>query len=445
MKIVIAGAGGIGFHLARLLSSAQHDIVIIDSNRDTLDYAQSHLDVQTIYGDASSIQTLDDAGLKNADIFLAVTTLENDNLIACILAKKLGVKQTIARINNISNVRKEFKSTFSDLGVDKIISPSLLAAQEIVRLLELSQVTDSFDFENGKVSLIGITIEEPSYYIGLTIDEIKKHKGTRHSPIAILRGNETILPRSSTRLRRGDHIYFITSKKEVDGLLETIGKPSKKIKSIMFIGGNIISRTAAKHLEDDFKITIVEQDEKQCKWLVDHLNNTLVIKGDPSNFELLKEEGLHQMDAFIAVTPNSETNIITSLMAERLGVHKTIALVENLDYTHISQNIGVNTMINKKIIAANNIFRFVRKGNVEAIASLHGVDGEVTEYIIDKESKLTRIPLRNLKIPANAIIGAVIRGDETIIPTGDFVMSVDDKVIVLALPSAIAKVESLFK
>jgi trk system potassium uptake protein TrkA len=213
----------------------------------------------------------------------------------------------------------------------------------------------------------------------------------------------------------------------------------------MFVGGNVISMTAARHLEDDYKITIVEQDERQCKMLLEHLNNTLVVKGDPSNFELLKEEGLESMDAFIAVTPNSETNIITSLMAETLGVHKTIALVENLDYTHISQNIGVNTLINKKIIAANNIFRYVRKGKVEAIASLHGVDAEVIEYSIQKDSSLTRTPLRNLKLPANAIIGAVIRNEETIIPTGDFVFKVHDKVIILSMPNAIVKVEDMFR
>jgi len=445
MKIVIAGAGGIGFHLARLLSSAQHDIILIDTSREVLEYAQSHLDVQTIYGDASSIKVLEDARLNTVGIFLAVTTHENDNLIACILAKKLGAKQTIARINNISNIRKEFKATFNELGVDKIISPSLLASQEIVRLLELSKVTDSFDFENGKVSLIGITIEEPSFYIGKTINEIQNLKGTTYNPIAILRGNETILPRSNTTFRRGDHIYFIISKKDVENLLNTIGKPAKKIKSIMFVGGNVISVTAAKQLENDFKISIVEQDEKQCKWLVDQLNNTLVIKGDPSNFELLKEEGLGQMDAFIAVTPNSETNIITALMAETEGVHKTIALVENLDYTHISQNIGVNTMINKKIIAANNIFRYVRKGKVEAIASLHGVDAEVIEYVIQKESKLTKYIIKELKLPANAIIGAVIRDEETIIPNGEFLLKLNDKVIILALPSAIGKIEDLFR
>jgi trk system potassium uptake protein len=445
MKIVIAGAGGIGFHLAKLLSSAQHDIVVIDSNRDVLEYASTHLDVQTVLGDASSIKILEDIGMQNASIFLAVTTLENDNLIACILAKKLGAKQTIARINNISNIKREFKSTFQELGVDKIISPSLLASQEIVRLLEMSQLTDRFDFEQGQVTLIGITIHDESYYIEKTIAEIKESKGTIHSPIAILRGQQTILPRANTVIKKGDHIYFITDKKDVESLLNTIGKTGKKIKSIMFVGGNIISMTAAKHLENDFKVTIVEESEKQCKWLVDQLNNTLVIKGDPSNFELLHEEGLGQMDAFVAVTQNSETNIMTSLMADTAGVHKTIALVENLEYTHISQNIGVDTIINKKIIAANNIFRYVRKGKVEAIASLHGVDAEVIEYVIHQESKLTKNTLRELKLPNQAIIGAVIRGQETIIPTGDFSLCLNDKVIVLALPSVIGKIEQLFR
>jgi trk system potassium uptake protein TrkA len=445
MKIVIAGAGGIGFHLAKLLSSAQHDIVIIDSNRDVLEYAQTHLDVQTILGDASSIKILEDAGMNNVSLFLAVTTLENDNLISCILAKKLGAQQTIARINNISNIKKEFKSTFQELGVDKIISPSLLASQEIIRLLEMSQVTDRFDFENGQVTLIGITIHDDSFYIDKTIAEIKESKGTIHSPVAILRGQHTILPRANTSIKKGDHIYFITGKKDVESLLNTIGKPGKKIQSIMFVGGNVISETAAKHLENDFKVTIVEESEKQCKWLVDQLNNTLVIKGDPSNFELLKEEGLEQMDAFVAVTQNSETNIMTSLMADTAGVHKTIALVENLEYTHISQNIGVDTIINKKIIAANNIFRYVRKGKVEAIASLHGVDAEVIEYVIHQESKLTKFTLRELKLPNQAIIGAVIRGQETIIPTGDFRFSLNDKVIVLALPSVIGKIEQFFR
>jgi len=445
MRIVIAGAGGIGLHLARLLSSANHDIVLIDVVKDVLDYAQQHLDVHTIVGDASSIEVLQEAGIAKTSIFLAVTTRENDNIVSCILAKKLGAKQTIARIVNVANIRSEFKSTFYDLGVDKIISPSLLASQEIVRLIQLTQVTDSFDFENNTISLIGIRLDEPSKYIGRSIDEIKLDKKTDYSPIAILRSDKTILPRNNTILRKGDHLYFIMHKSEIEPFLEKVGLKSRNIKSIMFLGGSVIALEAARRLEYDYNITIVEESEKGCKVLTNELNNTLIIKGDPSNFELLKEEGLLGMDVLVAVTPNSETNIITSLLANNSGVFKTIASVENLDYTHISQNIGVDTIINKKIIAANNIFRYVRKGKVEAIASLHGVDGEVIEFVIDTDSKLTKLPLRKLKLPEQAIIGVVLRDKDLIIPTGDFIFQVNDKVIVLALTEAIVDIENLFR
>jgi trk system potassium uptake protein TrkA len=446
MKIVIAGAGGIGFHLAKLLSFAQHDIVLIDSNFEVLEYANTHLDVITILGDATSLEVLEDARVKGASIFLAVTTLENDNIVACILAKKSGAKQTIARINKISNLKEEFRSTFRELGVDKIISPSSLAAHEIIRLIKVGKVTDSFEFEDGKLSLIGISIKDGSSYIGQTIEEVKSTKGTQYNPIAILRGNETILPRHHIRIHKGDHIYFLVNTKEIENLLCAIGKQTdNKIKKIMILGGNEISIQVAKLLEDDFHITIVEKNEGVCKRLVKEMNSTLVVKGDPSNIELLREEGLSDMDALIALTQDSEINIISCLMADKEGVKRTIALVDNMEYIHISQNIGVDTIINKKLIAANYIFRFVRKGKIEAIASLHGVNAEVIEYVIQKENQVTKNKLRDLRFPENAIIGSVIRGKEYLTPTGDFILKLHDKVIVLALPDALKKVEDLFR
>jgi len=445
MKIVIAGAGGIGFHLAKLLSSAQHDIVLIDTNQDVLDYAQSHLDVQTMLGDASSLRTLQDVEINKTSIFLAVTTLENDNIVSCILAKQLGAKQTIARINKVSNLQKEFRDTFKALGVDKIISPSSLAAQEIIRLIKIGRVTDSFEFENGKISLIGITIKDDSSYVGRSIEEIKTSKNVNYNPIAILRSNETILPRTHIKIKKGDHIYFLAERKEIENLLGAIGKQADKIKKIMILGGTEMSLQVAKAMEEDYNITVVEENEKICKRFASELENVLIIKGDPSNIELLREEGIQDMDAFIALTQNSEINIITCLMAEKEGVKKTIALVDNMEYTHISQNIGVDTLINKKLIAANYMFRFVRKGKIEAITSLHGVNAEVIEYVVQKDNRLTKNSLRDLRFPENAIIGGVIRGEESIIPTGDFFLKVNDKVIVLALPDAISKVEDLFR
>lgn len=446
MKIVIAGAGGIGFHLAKLLSFAQHDIVLIDSNHDVLEYAGTHLDVITVLGDASSLEVLEEARVQGASIFLAVTTLENDNIMACIMAKKLGAKQTIARINKVSNLRPEFKSTFQELGVDKIISPSNLAAHEIIRLIKVGKVTDNFEFEDGRLSLIGISIKEDSSYIGQTIEEVKKGKGTHYNPIAILRGNETILPRHHIRIHKGDHIYFLVYSKEIENLLCAIGtQTDNRIKRIMILGGNEISIQVSKLLENDYKITIVEKNETVCKRLVKELNNTLIIKGDPSNIDLLREEGLADMDAMIALTQDAEINILSCLMADKEGVKRTIALVDNMEYIHISQNIGVDTIINKKLIAANYMFRFVRKGKIEAIASLHGVNAEVIEYVIQKENKVTKSTLRDLHFPENAIIGGVIRNNEYYMPTGDFIFNMQDKVIVLALPDALKKVEDLFR
>ena len=213
----------------------------------------------------------------------------------------------------------------------------------------------------------------------------------------------------------------------------------------MIVGGTDVGQTTAQLLEKDYNVTIVDQSKETCKHLAENLDNTLIIKANPGNVELLKEEGLENMDAFIALTPNSETNIITSLMAEDAGVFKTIALVDNTDYTHISQNIGVDTIINKKLIAANNIFRFVRKGKVEAITSLHGVKAEIIEFIIQKNNRITKYRLKDLHFPYKAMIGGVIRGEESLIPDGNFQLQLHDKVIVFTLPEAISKVEEMFR
>ncbi len=446
MKIVIAGAGDIGFHLAKLLSFEQKNIVLIDISAEVLDYAQSHIDVQVIRGDSGSVSILESAGADEADLFLAVTTSEKTNLVSAILAKKMGARQTIARVNNVEYLEAATRQMFCELGVDSLISPRALAAQEIERLVRQSSLTDHFEFEGGKVSLFGITLDSQSTVINQTIDHIAEvHKKFRFKPIAILRGHNTIIPRGGTILRANDHLYFITERENIDEVLEVFGKKGNKASRIMIVGGTDVGLRSAELLEGEYHVTIVDNDKATCKDLVDCLSHSLVIKGDPGNVELLLEEGLKKMDVFIAVTPNSETNIITSLMAKEYGIRKTIALVENADYTHISQNIGVDTIINKKLIAANNIFRYVRKGKIEAITSLHGVDAEIIEFIIQKSNRLTKYPLRELHFPNNALIGGVIRKDTSLIPDGNFQLQLDDKVIVFALPEAINAVEKMFR
>lgn len=446
MKIVIAGAGDIGFHLAQLLSYENQDIILIDTSQEVLDYAQTHLDVITIKGDSSSLEVLKEAQVHKARLVLAVTTSEKNNVLTAILAKKLGAKQTIARVNNEEYLEEEQRNMFFEMGIDNLISPPQLAAREIARLVRQCSFTDIFEFEAGKVTLIGAMIRENSPIVNMSIEALaKKFPDTAFKIIAILRGDQTIIPRGPTVLKRKDHIYFLSKESYIDQINEMAGTPGLKIRNIMIIGGGDVGFRTARLLENDYSVTLVEKEKNQCKKLIEELHNTLIITGDPGNIDLLKEEGLNRMDAFIAVTPNSETNIISSLMAEEVGVEKTIALVDNTNYTHISRNIGVDTIINKKLIAANNIFRFVRKGKIEALTSLHGVNAEVIEFVVHKSNRLTKYPIRDLHFPEKALIGSVIRQEEALIPNGDFQLEVHDKVIVFALPEAISQLEKLFR
>lgn len=450
MKIVIAGAGDVGFHLAELLALENQDIVLIDTNQEVLDYANSHLDVLTIKGDSTTFEILEQAGISKAKLVLAVTTSEKTNILTAILAKKMGAKQTIARVRHQSYFGPEQKKTYHELGVDTLISPQQLAAREIQRLVQQSELTDIFEFEDGKVDVIGFTLSGQSPLVNSTIKEVdERYPNIVFQLIAILRGHNTIVPRGDTILRRNDHIYFITKKEKIDEVKKMVGGSSivlkKDTKKIMIIGGTGIAYETALLLENDYNVTLVAKEKSVCKKFAERLNKALVIHGEPSNVDLLREEGLKETDAFIALTPNSETNIITSLTAKNNGVANTIALVENATYTHISQDIGVNTLINKKLIAANNIFRFVRKGNIKAIGSLHGVNAELIEFVISKNNRMTKHPLRELHFPKQALVGGVIRGEETLLPDGDFQFQLDDKVIVFALPEAISKVEQLFR
>lgn len=446
MKIIIAGAGGIGFHLAELLSKENQDITVIDVKKNVLSHMSTHLDVMTLKGDATSIAVLREANVNKADLFIAVTTSESSNLLMSILAKQTGAKKTIARVNNPEYFEPAQLESFERLGVNSLISPNLLAAQEVSLLLEQSSCTDIVNFEDGKISLVGFTLDTTCPLINRTIYDIDQaHSDFDFRGVSILRGYETIIPRGKTMLRKGDHLYIAAKQENIDKALNFAGKQIQPIKRVMIIGGSRLALLAAKLLEKKYEVTIVVSDRARGKEFIEQLHHCLVIHADTNNIDALKEEGLERMDAFIALTPNSETNIITSLMAEELGVYKTIALVENVNYTHISKNIGVDTIINKKLIAANKIFRFIRRGKVKEIISLNGVDAEVIEFELHKKNRVLKHPIRDLHLPEKSIIAGVVRGDESYIPDGDFRFELNDKVIVFAQPEAIHQVEEIFK
>jgi trk/ktr system potassium uptake protein len=446
MKIIIAGAGDVGFHLAKLLVLEDHEITVIDLNETKLTQLGKQLDVVTIKGNATSFSVLEEAYVGNADLFISVTESEEANISTCIIAKHLGVKKTIARIQNIEFLVRKDKLDLYDLGIDEIISPESLAGREIKRLLREIALTDSFDFDGGKLSLIGLPIHENSPLSGKTLLEASKLDPTNSFiTVAILRNKETIIPHGKDHFEVNDHAYFIALPNAIDKVIMLSTREKKQgLKRVMVLGGSKVGINASKQLSKKYHVKLIEIDKQKCFELADILPNVMVINGDGRDVELLQEEGIDETDAFIAVTGNSETNIISSLVAKDHKVKKTIALVENVDYIHLSQNIGVDTMINKKLIAANFIFRYIRKGDIINLTSIHGVNAEVLEFVIKVESKITRDTLRSLDIPDSVIVAGVIRKGEAIIPKGDFQFRPKDRAVVLCKPESIQQVEEYF-
>ena len=447
MRIIIAGASEIGIHIARLLANEAKDITLIDNDPEKLKRATSFLDVATVEGKSTSYKVLQEANVSKADLMIAVTTYEENNLVTAIIAKKLGAKKTIARISNIEFHYDRDKLDIKDLGIDEVISPESLAAKEIQRLLRETAITDNFDFENGKLTLIGIFLGKQNLLIDKTLRETAHlNKNFNFIAVAILRNKKTIIPRGTTKFEENDHVYYIANLKGVKQVLELTGNKKKKdIKDIMILGGSKVGFHTAKMLSEKYKVKLIEKDKEKCFTLADLLPNVLVVNGNARDVTLLEKEGIGQVDVFIAVTGDSEMNIISSLVAKNSKAHKTIALVENIDYIHLSQNIGVDTLINKKLIAANFIFRYVRKGSVVSITSIHGVNSEILEFKVKDGSRITRKKLKNMNFPKSAIIGGVIRNGEGYIAMGDFQFKPNDKVVVLAKQECIHKIESYFK
>jgi trk system potassium uptake protein len=446
MKIIIAGAGEVGFHLAKLLAHEEHDIVLVDTNEEKLKYVSDHLDVATVKGKSASYNVLKSANVQEADLLIAVTSSEENNLLTAIVGKNLGAARTVARVSDFDLLTDEVRMDMAQLGIDEIISPEALAAKEVKRLLKEMAITDIYDFERGQLSLIGLSIDEHDPLNNKTLAETTHlNPNNDFITVAILRNNQTLIPRGNTRFQLNDHVYYIATPTGIERVLKLTRKKRPKIKNIMILGGSKVAFHAAKGLSHKFNVKLVERDRPKCYQLIDDLKQVMVINGDGRDVELLEEEGIDEMDAFIALTGNSETNIISSLVAKNHKVPKTIALVENMDYIHLSQNIGVDTMINKKLIAANFIFRYIREGNVITITSIHGVDAEILEFVVKKGAKITTAPLKELRFPKTAIVGGVIRNGKSYITFGDHLFQPNDRVVVLSRPESIHQVEAFFK
>lgn len=449
MKIIIAGAGEVGFHLAKLLSYESQEITLIDIDKENLTYANEHLDIRVIKGDVTSIAILKEARIDTSELFIAVTSSETTNITACVLAKQLGAKRTIARISNSEFIDNKDEVGFTKFGIDELISPESLAAAEIELLLNQYGFNDTYEFEEGALMMLSLRLSRTASFVGKTVKEAAQVFPELHFiPIAIQRfGTQyTIIPRGDTQFKEGDKVVFVTSKGGDDELFELSGRVRAEVKNVMILGGSKIGFKTTKDLcESKFNVKLIEKDKDTAFELADDLPHALVINGDGRNVELLEEENISEMDAFISVTGNSETNIMSCLVAKSKGVRKTIALVENMDYYQLSQSIGIDTLINKKLLAANNIFRYIRKGEVLAMTKLNNMNAELLEFEVNSpNSKITKKPIKDLDFPRSAIIGGIIRNETGIIPLGSFKIQEGDKVVVCCLPRSITKVESFF-
>jgi len=446
MRIILAGAGDVGFHLAKLLSYEKHDIVVIDLDEEKLRHISNKLDVATIRGNSTSYKSLEEANVNKADLFISVTSFEATNITSAIFAKHLGAKKTIARVKNHNHLQQREKKHLHELGVDEVISTEVLASREIGRLLSSIHITDIFHFEDGKLTLLGILVDDKCALLGKSLKETAYlNPENDFITVAILRGNETIIPYGDTVFEADDHAYFIATPTGVVRVAALRKEEVVKIKNVMILGGSEIGYSTALNLCKNYNIKILEQDKGRSFELADMLPEAMVVLGDGRNKELLESEGLQHMDAFIAVTGNSETKIIASLMAKEAVGKRTVALVENVDYVHLSQNIGIDTMINRKLIAADFIFRYVRRGDIISIASIHGVDAEVLEFIVNENSKITTKYLKHQKFPKGAIIGGVVRKENSLIPNGDFRIRKGDRVVVLCAKHKVHDVEEFFR
>jgi len=448
MKIIIAGAGDVGFHLAKLLSYESQDTYIVDPDGDKLNYINNHLDVFTKKGDATSIKLLKEIGISSADLLLAVTESQNTNFTISVIGKALGVKTTIARINSPEFLKNEHID-FKNFGVDYMISPEELAAEEIKLLLSQSSFNETVAFENGLWNVMGTCLGYKSPLIDLTVKEAReKFLNVDFITIAIKRDgvSQTIIPRGDTVYHQKDQVYFSIPNYAIDDIYPIVGEKNINIKNVMILGGSGIGEKTARALcKDNFQVKLIEQKREKALLLAEDLKDTLVISGDGRDIELLEEENIREMDAFVAVTGDSETNIMSCLVAKSKGVRKTIALVENMDYMNISQTIGIDTLINKKLIAASSIFRHIRKGEILALANLHNIDAEVFEFEVRPNAKVTKDKIKNLRFPREAVFGGIIRDGKAMLSSGNFQIESGDKAIVFCLPEAISKVEDLFK
>lgn len=453
MKIVILGAGAVGSHLAKMLRSEGNDITIIDNDAERLTQISSAMDIRAVKGNPSSTKLLTSAGVDKADLFIAVypSTLQETNIVSALIAKRLGASKVLARVNDQEYLSTDNKLIFNELGIELLFYPERIAADEIIAQLKRSSSSETMDFAHGQLQMSLFKLNEDSPLLDLKLSEFVQQLSPRELEqfriIAVTRGNNTIIPGPDTIFQYNDLVFTFSRQDGVDLLVKFFGQSTLKVEKVMIVGGSEIAAMLAADLySHGIGVKLIEIQHEKSMLLSEILDDNIdVVNGDGRNSDLLFEEGINSCDAFVALTGSDETNILSCVVAKKMGVPRTVAEVENMEYLRLAEEMGVDSVINKKLITASNIYRFTLGSKARFVKYMRGTNAEVIEYTATENSQITRKELKDVNFPSGAIVGGVIRGEEAFIAIGSTRIQPGDRVAVFALPDSVKTIDKLFR
>jgi trk system potassium uptake protein TrkA len=445
MKILIAGAGEVGTHLAKMLSQEKHDIVLMDPDKNKLAFTRFGMEILPFEGDPTSLASLENAGIHKIDLFVSVTTEETTNITACMLAAKMGAGKTLARINNYEYLLPKNQEFFRSIGIDSMIYPEMLAAKEIVSAVKLPWTRQSWELLGGALMLAGVKIGENAEIANKQLIELANNERKFYHIVAIKRGSDTLIPRGTDMIKVNDIVFFTCEKKNIDETRRQTGKDDREVKKILILGGGRIAIRTCQYLPDNIHIKIMETSKEKSIYVSEQVpENVFVINGDARDTELLIQEGIQDSQAFIALSENSEMNILACLTARRFGVSQTIAQVENINYISMAEKLDIGSVVNKKLIAASHIYKLLLDVDVSNVKCLAFANANVAELTARPRSRITRKKIKDLRLPKDITLGGLVRGGETMLIEGETQIMAHDNVVVFCLDTALNKLEDYF-
>ena len=444
--VIVVGGGEVGSHLAERLSEETQDVVLIDSNAARAEDVGNRLDIMTVVGNGASLSVLEEAGIRNAKIVLAVTSIDEVNLIVGLAARRLGVEYVAARISSPDYYQRSSVLSGEALGIDLMINPERECARETLELLRSEVATDVASFADGRVRMIGLKVREGARIAGKSLRQLAAELPEHHyATAAIQRGEQTILPGGDDTIEAGDHIYLLCPKDELGDIPQLTGYAPFELQRVMIAGGSQEGLYIAEFLEQiGVEATIIERDRKRCLELAEALPKALVLNGDATDLELLEMEGVAGMDAFVASTGNDDTNLLTSLLAKTVGARKVVALIDDFSYLQLIPRLDIDASVSPRLSTVNAILRDVRGERITSVATLKGIDAEAIEFVVARASKIVGKRLNEVRFPPGSRLGILVRGEEVIVPQGDTEVRAGDIAVAFALPTCIHDLEKLF-